>query len=143
MPGALLAEHRERGLGDVDDAKEVGVDLSAEILERDVLDRREVGVPGVVDDDVDPSEVLDAGGDRRLRRGGIGDIEGERQDPVAVGGDQVVERSRVASGGDQPIAAVEHGLGDRAAEATAGAGEKEHAGHSEQPPNKRTLLCKR
>ena len=68
MPGALLAQNRERRLGDVDDAEEVGVDLPAEILERDVLDGREIRVAGVVDDDVDPAEALHAGGDRRLGR---------------------------------------------------------------------------
>ena len=98
-------------------------------VEVDVLDRGEVGVAGVVDDDVEAAEALAPGGDRGLGGGRVGDVEGEGEDPVGVGGDEVVERLGVAGGGDELVAGVEHGLGDRAAEAAAGAGEEEDGGH--------------
>ena len=52
---------------------------------------------------------------------------------VGVGGDEVVERLGVAGGGDELVAGVEDGLGDRAAEAAARAGEEEDGGHGEAP----------
>ena len=128
MAAALLAQHRQRRLGDVDDAEEVGVDLGAEVVGVDVLDRGEVRVAGVVDDDVDAAEALAAGGDRGLRGGGVGDVEGEGEDLVGVGGDEVVELLGPAGGGDELVAGVEDGLGDRAAEAAARAGEEEDGG---------------
>jgi hypothetical protein len=67
---ALLAQDREHGLGHVDHAVEVGVDLRLEVVERDVLDGGEVAVAGVVDHDVQAAErgdrFLDGASDGRV-----------------------------------------------------------------------------
>ena len=66
----------------------------------DVLDGGEVGIAGVVDDDVETAEGVDR--QRTAAAGGVvvGDVERERADAVAELGDQVVElfgRRAVAS----------------------------------------------
>ncbi len=50
------------------------------------------------------------------------------EDLVGVGGDEVVELLGPAGGGDELVAGVEDGLGDRATEAAARAGEEEDGG---------------
>ena len=118
-PAALGAQHGQRRLGDVNDAEQVGVDLGAEVIRGDVLDRAEVGVARVVDDDVDPAECLCSRGDRRLGGGGVGDVERERQDLAAVAVGQVGQARGLAGGGDEPVPGRERGLGDLTAKAAA------------------------
>jgi hypothetical protein len=60
VAGALLAQQRDGGLGDDDRAEQVGVDLLTEVLQRSVLDRADVAVAGVVDDDVQPPNASTA-----------------------------------------------------------------------------------
>src|SRR6185437_13777891 len=129
VAAALGAQHGQRGLGDVHDAEQVGVDLCAEVVERDVLDRREVGVAGIVDHDVDPAERLDACLHRGRGGCGVGDVEGDREDPVPVAVGQVGQADGVAGGRDQRVPGREHGLGDLAAKAPAAPGEKEDLRH--------------
>ena len=81
---ALLAQERQRGLGHPERAEQVGLDLVAGVGLAELLDHAELPVAGVVDDDVEPAEVL-----VRLRDGGevgraVGDVERERQHRVAV-----------------------------------------------------------
>lgn len=75
MARALLAEDRQDGLGDVEDAEQVRLELVAELLLGDLLDGAEEAVAGVVDDDVERSERLVRG----LHGGGdlvaVGDVE--------------------------------------------------------------------
>ena len=82
--GPLLAEDRQRRLGDVDDAEQVRLDLRPEVLVGGLLDRGTVRVPGVVRDHVEAAELVDSGLYRGLRRLGVGDVEGDRADRVAV-----------------------------------------------------------
>ena len=48
-PATLPAQYRQGSLGDVHYAIEIGLDLLAEILFRHILNRRQVAVPGIVD----------------------------------------------------------------------------------------------
>jgi hypothetical protein len=54
----LLPKDWDRRFGDVVDAPEVGLELGAEILVVGGLDGRDVGIAGVVDDDVQAAEVV-------------------------------------------------------------------------------------
>ena len=105
----------QRRLGDVHDAEQVGVDLRPEVRQRDVLDRREVGVAGVVDHDVEAAERLGSRGHRRRGAGGVGDVERHREDPGAVAVCQVGQAVRLAGGGDQLVPGRQGGLGYLAA----------------------------
>ena len=57
-PEPCCAQEGERGLGDPDGAEEVRLELGAELGLAELLDHPEVAVAGVVDDDVEPAEVV-------------------------------------------------------------------------------------
>ncbi len=98
---------RQRGLGHPQRAEHVGLDLVARLLLGQLLDEAEVAVAGVVDDDVEPPEVIV----RLLDRGevgvAVGHVELDRQQRVAVLRGQIVERRGVAGGGRDLVAALE------------------------------------
>jgi hypothetical protein len=125
----LPAQHGQRGFGHIHDAEEVGLDLRPEVPERDVLDRREVGVAGVVDDHVEPPERAERELDGGLGGVRVGDVERDRPDLVAVCHDDVVEVAGLAGAGDEGIAGVEDGERDLPAEAARCAGDKEGLRH--------------
>ena len=56
VPGSLSPHDGDRRLRHVHDAEEVRFDLRAEVLHARVLDRRQVAVPGVVREHVEPPE---------------------------------------------------------------------------------------
>jgi hypothetical protein len=112
VAAALLAQRRQRGLGHVDPAEQVGLDLGAEVVAGDVLDGGEVGVAGVVDDHVEPSEPVDGRSHRRLGGREVGDVERERVDAIAVTGFEVVELLRLARGRKHLVARRQRRRGD-------------------------------
>ena len=120
-PAALLAQQRDRRLGDVVDAPEVRLELGAEIGVVRRLDGRHVGVAGVVDDHVDPAEAVAGGGQRLPCLGGIGHVEAEREEAVAVALDELVELLRPGRRRGDAVAGLEGGVGEGAAEAARGA----------------------
>ena len=73
-PLRLLAEDGHGGPGEVDDAPEVGLDLGAEVVLREVLDRVDVGIAGVVDENVQPAEGAGRCLDRRGRLRAVGHV---------------------------------------------------------------------
>jgi hypothetical protein len=103
VASALSAQDRERRLGHVHDAEQVGLDLLGEVGQGHVFHRGQVGVPGVVDDHVETAERLHPGGHGVLRRDRVGDVEGCRQDLTAVSLRQVSQGLRAARGGDQTM----------------------------------------
>src|ERR1700730_9332822 len=58
MPGPLLAHEREGGLGDVDDAEEIRLNLRTKFVEARIFDRADVAIAGIVGEHVQPSEGL-------------------------------------------------------------------------------------
>ncbi len=107
VPAALGPQVRQRGLGDPQRAEHVGLDLVARFLLGQLLDEAEVAVAGVVDDDVEPPEVLVRlldGGEVRVA---VGDVELNRQQRVAVLLRQVVQCRGVARGGRDLVAAFQ------------------------------------
>ena len=83
MPAALSPQIRQRRLGDPQSAEHVGLDLVARLLLGQLLDEAEVAVAGVVDDDVEPSEVVVRLLDRGEVRVAVGHVELNRQKRVA------------------------------------------------------------
>ncbi len=72
-----------------------------------LLDEAEVAVAGVVDDDVEPAEVVVGlldGGEVGVA---VGDVQLDRQQRVAVFLDEVGERRGVAGGARDLVAAIE------------------------------------
>ncbi len=117
MARALFTEVRECRLGDPEGSEKIGLELGAGILFADLLDEAEVAVAGVVDDDVEPAEMVV----RLLDRGEVGraivDVERDREDGVAVLRHEFVERSRIAGGGGNAVATLKGGDRPFAAEA--------------------------
>ena len=109
VSGALLAQDRQRGLGDPQRTEQVGLELGAGLGLGELLDHAELAVAGVVDDDVEAAEVL-----VRPRDGGevgvaVGDVELRSAGPVAVALDEVLEGGGVAGGGGDGVAALQRG----------------------------------
>jgi hypothetical protein len=65
----LLPHDRNHGLGDVDDAEEVGLDLRAEFVDARVLYGADVAIARVVDEHVESPESVDTRRDGVARRG--------------------------------------------------------------------------
>ena len=129
MPAALPAQDRERRLGGVHRAEEDGLELVAERLVAHVLERGEVGVAGVVDDDVEPAERVERGLHRGGRLGGHGDVVGDGAHAIAVCRDQILEDLGAARGGEHAITAFERGLDDVAAETAGASCDEPYLGH--------------
>jgi hypothetical protein len=63
----------------------------------------------------------------------VGHIHVERQDRVAVGGDQLIEACGVPGGGGHPVTAGQGGLDEVAAEAAGRAGDEPDFAHDVLP----------
>src|SRR5258708_2215648 len=74
-PRPLCAQDGQRGPGHVHDSEEVGLDLSAEVILRHLLDRRAVRITCVVDDDIEPAEGVDGLLHRAGGSSGVGDVQ--------------------------------------------------------------------
>ena len=93
---ALAAHARQRELAHPDQAEDVGLELAADRVEVDRLDRARLAVAGVVHEHADRALGLDDGVDAGAHRGLVGDVAGER---LAAGLGQVGERLGAARGG--------------------------------------------
>jgi hypothetical protein len=121
---ALLAQVRQRGLGDPQRAEHVGLDLIACLLLGQFFDEPELAVTGVVHHDVQAPEMV-----VRLADGGevcvsIGDVQPNRQQCVAVLVDQIVQRCGVACGGGHFVASLQRGNCPFTAESARRTGDK-------------------
>jgi hypothetical protein len=111
VPGALRAQDRQGRLRDPQRAEQVGLQLGPNLVLGQLLDEAEVPVAGVVDHDVESAEPVVRSLDGGEVGGAIGDVELQREEPVAVLGGQVVERGGVTRGGSDGVAALQ--CGDR------------------------------
>jgi hypothetical protein len=118
----LPAHHRECRAGDVDRAKEGGLDLGPELLRAQLLEEPGVEVARVVDEHVDPAEPVDRSRHGRLCVGGLGDVQLDRQEVVMLP-NRRADLLGVPSSGDDRVISRQRGLGDVDAQATAGAGD--------------------
>src|SRR5262249_59317228 len=86
---AILAgfEMGRGGMAAMDRAVEAGVDLAAPILGRGLDETPAQREAGVVDQDVEPAEVVDDRGDHGLHGGKIGDVGLIGFRPSTLGGD--------------------------------------------------------
>ena len=133
MPGALCTQDGERRARHVDHAPEVGLDLGAEVLLGKVLDRVDVRVARVVDDDVEPAEGLVGRPHGGIGLGAVGDVERERLDTPGVALRELGELLGSTRGCQQLVALGEHGLRERAAKAARAACDEPGKGHGRSP----------
>jgi hypothetical protein len=121
VPGALRAQPRRHRLADPQRAEEVRLQRRAGFGLVELLDHAERHRPGVVDDDVEPAEVLDGGLDRCEHRSAIGDVGAQREHAV-----EVVDVARERR---DAVAALERCLSEGATESAARAGDEPGSGH--------------
>ncbi len=79
---ALLAKEWEGGLGDVDDAEEIGLVLGTDALDRSVLKCFKIGIASVVDDNINYADFLGGTVDAFLEDFVVVGVEGEREEMV-------------------------------------------------------------
>ena len=120
---------RDGGAGGVEQALQVEVDHPLPFLGGRVLDRPQEHHAGVVDDDVEPAQLVDRavdGGDRLLLLGDVG-LDRERGVPRSADlGRQALEPLEPA-GGDRDLGAEGGELPrGRLADPAAGAGDQRH-----------------
>jgi hypothetical protein len=118
---------REHGLGGRDGAEEHHLHQLAQLRRRELLDRADRAVAGVVDQHVDLPERLQRGLDGRVDRRRVGDVERRGAQPVAAALGEVGQRVRLARGRQHPVASGERGQRDLAAEAGGAAGDQPYA----------------
>jgi hypothetical protein len=124
VPRALLAHDRQSGLHDPERAEEVRLHLGADLGLGELLDGAEVPEARVVDHHVQPAEPVGGPADRLEHRPPVSDVEAERQQCVAVAGDEVVEGAGIARGGGDQVPAPECRLGPDAPESPGRAGDE-------------------
>jgi len=88
----LPAHDRKDGLSEPHDAEEVRLDLGAEIVGINVFDGSHVGVPGVVDQNVEATPPMDRGIDGRADLIVVRDIERDNGQVFRRASHEVVER---------------------------------------------------
>jgi hypothetical protein len=105
----LPTEHGQGRARHVHDAEEVCLHLRAEVVLTHVLDRVDVRVTGIVDDDVEAAEGGSGNGNGCARGRGIGHVEGRCAHPLAVPRDEIVEIFKLARCGNKAVAGGKHG----------------------------------
>jgi len=80
----LLPHERDRRLGHVDDAEEIGLDLGPELSEACVLDRADIAIARIVDENIQPSEGFGSCLDGTVCCLLIGDVECDGANLFAV-----------------------------------------------------------
>jgi hypothetical protein len=120
VAAALIAQVGQRRLGHPERAEHVGVELGADVLFAELLNHSVQADAGVVDDDVQAPEPLVGPLYGRGHGGLVRDIQRQRQDLVAVRGDQIGQGIGVAGGRCDLVAARQCRIGEPAAEATGG-----------------------
>ncbi|MCY1524804.1 hypothetical protein D9M68_597580 [compost metagenome] len=129
--GALAAHVRQHRAGNVEQAEDVGRVDALDFGGAGFLHRAEDAVAGVVQQDVDAAEALDALGDRRMGLALAGHVKahGQQVGVFAQAGDDILGFAR---GGDHRIAHFERLGGDQGTETT-GSTSNEPGTHSNSP----------
>lgn len=123
VPGALGSHDGEHGAGDVEWSEEVGLHLCSVLEGGDFFEESGLKVAGVVDQDVDVPEGVDAGLDGLDARGLVGDVERYGEELLVIA-DRCANTDCVASGGDDGVTGGKGCLCDLGAHTAAGAGDE-------------------
>src|SRR5271163_4017341 len=118
MARALNAHDRDGSLRQINRAKQVGVDLRAEILDACVFDRTEAPVAGYVRQHVQSAEPFDRAVHGGFRRDMVGHIERPEDYLGWVSISQILKAAGVPRRGDEIVARGKHRFGEGATEAS-------------------------
>ena len=127
MRGAQGSPRRpERVLADR--LPEVRFDLGAEVVLREILDGVDVGIAGVVDENVQPAEGVDCCLDRRDCLRAVGHVEAHCPSAVRIALDEVLKLVRISGCGDDVLAGGQRRLGQGTADAAGASGDEPSTG---------------
>jgi hypothetical protein len=88
-----------------------------------------VAIASVVDDDIEPAEVRVRLPDRVEHGGLVGDLQRQREQPLAIGAREVRQRRGAARGRSDRVPPLQRGLDKRAAQAAGRTGDEPDLGH--------------
>ena len=111
------------GFCNIHNSHKIRLNLSTKVLHRSVLDSREIGIAGVVDQEVNAPKFVEGGLDGCLGFVIVGNVEAEGESFVwAICVDEVLDFGDVAGGCDDVVTAFESVLCDGCSEAGGGSG---------------------
>jgi hypothetical protein len=128
----LLAEDGQGCPGDVDHAPEVSLDLGAEVVLREVLDGVDVGIAGVVDENVQPAEGVGRCLDRLGGLPAVGHVKSNRPGAPGVPLDEILELVRIAGCGDDILAGGQSRLGQGTPKPARASGDEPSTRHGDE-----------
>ena len=114
----------QHGAGHLRGSEEIDLHLLAQLVGQEFLGRAERAASGDVGEHVDAAEARERGLNRLQARIRVGHVEADRERRLTVFSGERVERVRPPSRNDGAVAALQHGLGQRAAEAARCAGDE-------------------
>ena len=124
----LPAHHGQHRPGHRHRAEQVGLDLRAHLLGRELLEEAGQEAAGVVEQHVDTAEAVDGSGHGVLGAVGVGHVEGG-DEQVLVRADGRAHGVGVAAGGHDVVTGGQGRAGELDAHAATGAGDKPSLRH--------------
>src|SRR6266478_9102807 len=112
MTGRLLPHDRDCGLGDNDDAEEIGFDLCAKIGQARILNRADITIAGIIDEYVQPPKGFNGGPNGITRRTLISHVEGNGANLFTVAPHEIGELRRITRGGNELVTSSKNGFGE-------------------------------
>src|SRR3954469_7357602 len=131
VAASLLAEDGHGGPGEVDDAPEVGLDLGAEVVLREVLDGVDVRIAGVVDENVQPAEGVGRCLDRRGCLRAVGHVKSNGPGAAGVALDEIPKLVRISGCRDDILAGGQRRLGQGTPKAASASGDEPSTRHGD------------
>jgi hypothetical protein len=122
VPHSLPAHDRDRCLGNNDDAEEIGFDLGTEIGKAGILNRADISIARIVNEDIQSSKGIRGCLYGPLCRSLISNVEGDGANSITVALRQIRELCRIARRGDELVTGAKNGVGECSAQSTGAAG---------------------
>ena len=142
MAAALLPKQRQSGSQYSDHPEIVRVEQSANLLVAGLLSRRKQSGAGIVDKNVDPTEVRVRLLNDLLHLLGVGHIEGQGKDSFAEASCEISYIRQFAGGCGDSVAALQSSFSPDPTEAARSAGDKPCFFHLDSPCSWKCLLTR-
>src|SRR3954451_4356327 len=108
-----------------------GLDLGAEVVLREVLDGVDVGITGVVDENVQPAEGVGRCLDRRGCLRAVGHVKSNGPGAAGVALDEILKLVRISGCGDDILAGGQRRLGKGTPKAARASGDEPSTTHGD------------
>jgi hypothetical protein len=119
VAGTLLPHDGQDSAGDVEGAEHIRGELPLDVGDLVLLERTELAVAGVVDQNVDASEAGDRSRDGRERLLFVRDVQLDRRNAIGVSRENLLDLGAVTAGRDNLVAGGQGRIGDLRADTRA------------------------